>query len=980
MGRSKNVEISLRLKDVVFNSVVCAAFGMMLAAAFSSTPAFADDAIYDRGAALNASNRAADVNSADSSAGFQDWSAANSWRYSDGIPQDEMDSDHQGGIQLFSDRDVAQVTWTQSNGVYYGSDGKVVSNAMGFGIDVSQWQETIDWRKVKESGVEFAIIRCGWGNNYQSQDDRYFVQNVRGCIENDIDFGVYIYSYGYDTSMALSEAQHVLRLLEEAGLEPSDVILPVYYDLENQGAEGGPNAGVPCGLDNNNEEHRISNAMLYSMAEIFCTTIENAGYEAGVYANLNWWNNFLSDSRFDQWSRWVAEYYYGSTSSTAYTGAYDLWQCMSWGRIDGISGNVDINFCYSEDFQSVDELASKYKDALPDGTYTIAALGDTSKVLDVSSASLANGGNVQLYSSNQTLAQQWRISHDSRGYLTIVNVNSGKALDVYSALASSGANVWQYTSNGSTAQKWVAVPNDDGSFTLVSALSRKLCLDVSGGQMADYANVQIYQSNNTQAQKWSIQVIDGLAQMDQLALQNRDTIPDGSYYVAFAGDLSKVLDVPSASSADAVAMQLYTRNGTAAQLWDVSHDEAGYVTFTNASSGKVLDVNSGLTVSATRVQQYQGNDSRAQKWVVSQNDDGTYSILSALWPGIALDVSGAQVVDGAAVQTYQQNSSLGQKWHLINEGTMRANLDALASANAGLLPDGEYVISSQIAPRNALDVSGASSANGANVQSYASNMTNAQNWIVTHDDKGYITFSNASSGKVLDVESAGITNATNVHQYEGNGSYAQKWIVTADSLDGFTVRSALWPDLVLDVANGSSASGANVQVYDANETFAQSWLFFSTSPVVEPCNDLGLVGSYAIAASSDPSYVLDISGGSKSSQANVQLYAANQTAAQSFEFRYINGYYQILNVGSGMALDVSGGNVLPGTNIWQYYPVEGEDNQLFAAVANEDGTYTFVSKSTGLALSVNGTASNYANVEGQTLGNGTLQSFYLTAR
>lgn len=278
---------------------------------------------------------------------------ANSFRYSGGYLIDGADTEvsaANAGIMTMSiDFTKNGNTWSKIGNTYSatgtdGSTGMTVTGAKGFGIDVSSWQNSIDWAAVKRSGiVDYAIIRCGWGDDIRSQDDRQFLNNVRGCINNAIPFGIYIYSYAYNTSMAQSEASHVLRLLGEAGLNPAKVAYPIYLDLEQQ-----DQSGRPAGM-NDGKFHNVSNQMLEQIAITFCSTIENAGYNAGVYANKNWWTNYLTGESFNDWSKWVAQY----NTHCTYGGSYDMWQCMSNGRIPGINGNVDINF----DFVGLESLA-----------------------------------------------------------------------------------------------------------------------------------------------------------------------------------------------------------------------------------------------------------------------------------------------------------------------------------------------------------------------------------------------------------------------------------------------------------------------------------------------------------------------------------------------------------------------------------------------------------------------------------------------
>lgn len=260
--------------------------------------------------------------------------SANSWRYSGGARVSEQaieeDASDEPSLEVRSGRygwyyDGA--AWRTTRNV--GSSPFIVSDAMAFGVDVSEHQGHIDWAQAKRGGVQFAIIRCGYGMNYHSQDDDFWIQNVRGCIRNGIPFGVYLYSYADSVYRASSEADHILRCLNEAGLSPSQVAFPVYYDLEESSLEHASNRGL-----------------LAAMANTVCSKIAQAGYEPGIYANKNWWVNYLTDPVFNNWEKWVAQYPYNGSTRSTYTGHHGMWQCMSEGDLLGINGNVDIDFAY----------------------------------------------------------------------------------------------------------------------------------------------------------------------------------------------------------------------------------------------------------------------------------------------------------------------------------------------------------------------------------------------------------------------------------------------------------------------------------------------------------------------------------------------------------------------------------------------------------------------------------------------------------
>lgn len=182
-------------------------------------------------------------------------------------------------------------------------------------IDVSQWQGQIDWEKVKPH-IDGAILRCGYGMDSTKQDDPQFKRNADECTRLGIPFGVYLYSYADSVEKAKSEAAHVLRLIKGYKLS-----YPVYLDLEEQGTQAGA----------------------IERAKVFGDIIEKAGYWCGIYANLNWWNNYLKG--LDRFTKWVAQW----SSKCTYTGSsLDMWQYSEKGRITGISGNVDMNYCYRD--------------------------------------------------------------------------------------------------------------------------------------------------------------------------------------------------------------------------------------------------------------------------------------------------------------------------------------------------------------------------------------------------------------------------------------------------------------------------------------------------------------------------------------------------------------------------------------------------------------------------------------------------------
>ena len=190
------------------------------------------------------------------------------------------------------------------------------------GIDVSEFQGKIDWEKVKNDGIEFAILRCGYGMDFSNQDDVEYERNANECERLGIPYGVYLMSYANTVEKARSEAKHVLRLIEGRKIS-----LGVWHDIEDNGTSGA-----------------INKETLTNIINTFCNTIKNAGHRVGVYANLNWLENKIEKTIKDNYDIWVAQYY----SKCEYEGKYIMWQHTSSGKVNGISTNVDMNILYED--------------------------------------------------------------------------------------------------------------------------------------------------------------------------------------------------------------------------------------------------------------------------------------------------------------------------------------------------------------------------------------------------------------------------------------------------------------------------------------------------------------------------------------------------------------------------------------------------------------------------------------------------------
>lgn len=220
------------------------------------------------------------------------------------------------------------------------------------GIDVSKWNETIDWETVKEQDVEFVIIRCGYRGSASGSliIDPTYEQNIEGAIAAGIPVGVYFFTQAVNEVEAVEEASMVISLIRKY-----DVDYPVFLDSESAGGSG--------------RADKLSAEERTNIHKAFLDTIASAGYETGIYGSTNWLNKRVDMTKLKNYHTWLAEY----AKIPTYEEYYHMWQYTSKGKIEGISTNVDLNLCYMNIDTSIDHSAKS-------GGYTGIVNGDAGNV------------------------------------------------------------------------------------------------------------------------------------------------------------------------------------------------------------------------------------------------------------------------------------------------------------------------------------------------------------------------------------------------------------------------------------------------------------------------------------------------------------------------------------------------------------------------------------------------------------------------
>ena len=195
------------------------------------------------------------------------------------------------------------------------------------GIDVSQWQGTIDWTKVKASGIEFAMIRAGYGQN---NIDPQFERNISECNRLGIPCGIYWFSYAYTEAMAIREAEYAL-----AAVEPYKLEYPIAFDYEGASVDYAKKNGVVP-----------DKAHVTALANAFCGRIEQAKYYATVYTNPAYLSQYYDSYVPKSYDIWLAQWPTNPDPNSKPAQAGGIWQYTSSGSVNGISGRVDMNAAY----------------------------------------------------------------------------------------------------------------------------------------------------------------------------------------------------------------------------------------------------------------------------------------------------------------------------------------------------------------------------------------------------------------------------------------------------------------------------------------------------------------------------------------------------------------------------------------------------------------------------------------------------------
>lgn len=594
---------------------------------------------------------------------------------------------------------------------------------------------------------------------------------------------------------------------------------------------------------------------------------------------------------------------------------------------------------------SLDALAAQNKNVLADGEYIIRMASTNTMVIDVYGASKANSANVQLWKSKMGKNQLWRVTHDTKGYVTFTNVNSGKVLDIDGGSTKPGANVSQFTNRGTLNQKWVVVSNGDGTYRIISASNQNLSLDIYGGSTAGGANVQVWTRNNKASQKFAFvkNSVPNVAPCKNLSLQ-------GYYSITSAQNQGFALDLYASGKQDGTNIQLWNKTNGMNQLFRFNYVN-GYYQIINAYSNKALNVENGCILPGANVSISTSNpNSKSQLWSITVDDSGNYKFVNAA-TNLSLDIAGGTPKKGANIQGYSTQNNARQSFKLTK-------------ATKFLSDGGVYLIRYAGNTNRLLDVEGVSKAERANVEIYQATSALNQRWcasLVKGTDNTY-TFRSLNSGKYLSV----VNN--NAVQSSSNGA-ASQWVV--EIANGNYLLRNVQSGKYLDIYQGRTTNGTNVQVWQGNGKISQQFKLEKVN-IIAP-------GPYFISSFSNNNLSIEVYAASTANNANVQVWSKSGKDHQKWLLTVnSDGTYTIANANSGKVLDIDGASQKSGANVSQFTK-RGTANQKWKIRYNDDGSFSFVSAlNPALVLNISGSIKSGSNVNVTTDSGAATQKFFIS--
>lgn len=608
-------------KGVLALIAACALFSCMLCGAYSANTAYAAEPSVAEGSYVlvpqTGATRAVDVEgySADNGAGVQLW-------------------DSNGNLNQRVDVLLDEQTGTYT--LRFEHSGKVLDVSAGLaeaGTRVDQWEAN------GTLAQQWEIVPTG--------DGSYWVQSALGDgLTLDVCDGIDADGASLQVWSLNGASAQKFYFIEAPATVTSDIVEDGVYTLTGVGS--GKNLDVTDAATNDGAHLQIWSGN-GNTAQMYRVVLTPSGYYRII--NVNSGKSLDADGgayalglRVNQWSEWDSYNQVWAIHVNS-DGSWTLINAANGLALE-VAGNSSDNGAEVRTWQANGTTAQSWVATpvahfIADGYYRMDSLVSDSRVLDVAGGSATDGANAEIYTSNGSAAQTWLITNQADGCVTIESLCSG------ALLTQTGSNVDLCRANGSSAQHWAVEASPTGGLRFINEASGS-ALDVQGAGDWDCNNVGAAAVNDTAAQAWRP--------------TSTTCIGDGTYEIVCMAD-GRALDITNRSRANGANLQLWSRNGDAAQKFVITNVGGGYWTICNARSKKALDVDSGGQADGTNVQQWENYGGASQLWTIEYVGGGAYRFVSAV-NGKALDASGAGGWDGANVDVWSINNTAAQAFYL----------------------------------------------------------------------------------------------------------------------------------------------------------------------------------------------------------------------------------------------------------------------------------------------------------------------------
>ena len=425
------------------------------------------------------------------------------------------------------------------------------------------------------------------------------------------------------------------------------------------------------------------------------------------------------------------------------------------------------------------------------GLYVIRSAAASQYVLDVQGGATEIRTNIQLHKYNDTNAEKWFVLTNRDGSYTFISASAGQAVDLADSYAADGSNLQIYTANFEASQRWILRDAGSGSYFICHAQSG-LPVTIAGG----YAN--------------GTNIALGSSYTDACRFTFEKLTPEdlsGTWLLQCAEDSALTAGITGGE------LRLTKKTGADTQRFSVSLQSNGYYTITALSDNRRLALDPSAKA-GRGIRLVSGTTDDYQYWRLVRSEDGTVIIFSKAAPHVCLQISGA-LTEGSLFESGNFDKTAGQTLRFVDpdKGTF----------------SGSFVVRSAKYPDRVLDIASGSLDDGANVQSYNNNWTEAQVYefrkALKTDDTVYYIISR-KSGKALACDGTP-ANDVNVIQTTLTGADNQKWVITGEADGTVSISPYSNTALALDIAGGSLDYRVNVRVHKANKTAAQKWYLSS---------------------------------------------------------------------------------------------------------------------------------------------------------